>query len=400
MRKVKLKELCSYQNGFAFKSNYLEKVKSENSYLPVIKIGSFKENNIVINKCQYAKYSEYLKQYLIKNNDILIAMTGATVGKAVLIIEDNNYLLNQRVGIIRPKAELNLKYLFHNISDEKFYHYCQEIAGGGAQGNISHDQILDYEIPLPETYEEQIVIAEKLDKQIAEIEKMRQAALKQKEAALAMETSILRVVFPFKVGDKLPEGWEWKRIGRISLNIQYGLTTSATKTDTGIRFVRITDIINSDICWESVPFCECSKNDYQKYKLEQGDILFARTGATTGKSCLVDKNTDAVFASYLIRLQLEDDIYPEFVNMYFHSDSYWNSIMQGSRGGTLDGFNASMLYELQIPLLIDKTKQIELTNGIKKKLEKNIELNEIISNRLNAIKSLPTSILRETFKEV
>ena len=66
--------------------------------------------------------------------------------------------------------------------------------------------------------------------------------------------------------------------------------------------LRITDIQNGEINWESVPFCSGDKKDIQKYSIVSGDIVFARTGATTGKSFLIrhcPENT--LFASYLIR---------------------------------------------------------------------------------------------------
>ena len=78
--------------------------------------------------------------------------------------------------------------------------------------------------------------------------------------------------------------------------------------------LRITDIQDDRVDWESVPYCKIEKADLPKYRLASGDIVFARTGATTGKSFLVHNPPDAVFASYLIRLRLLDkELLPEFV---------------------------------------------------------------------------------------
>jgi type I restriction enzyme S subunit len=79
----------------------------------------------------------------------------------------------------------------------------------------------------------------------------------------------------------------------VSEFIDYGLTTSATDANTGVKFLRITDIQDDVVHWENVPYCHCSKEDAKQYELSEGDILFARTGATTGKS-------------YLIRVRVQD----------------------------------------------------------------------------------------------
>src|SRR5690606_23446770 len=96
----------------------------------------------------------------------------------------------------------------------------------------------------------------------------------------------------------LPEGWVWVKIEDISLRIHYGYTASATKEDTGIKLLRITDIQENKVKWESVPFCDIQPDDVEKFKLKENDIVFARTGATVGKSFLIPKNIPkAVFAS-------------------------------------------------------------------------------------------------------
>src|SRR5436309_1559405 len=97
--------------------------------------------------------------------------------------------------------------------------------------------------------------------------------------------------------------WETKELGAVSV-ISYGHTESASYEPIGPQFLRITDIQNGQVDWDNVPFCRIDKADLPKYRLTTGDIVFARTGATTGKSFLVVDPPEAVFASYLIRLRL------------------------------------------------------------------------------------------------
>ena len=144
--------------------------------------------------------------------------------------------------------------------------------------------------------------------------------------------------------------WEIKTLREVS-TISYGYTESASSEPIGPRFLRITDIQDDRVDWDSVPYCKIKVADIQKYRLASGDIVFARTGATTGKSFLVDEPPDAVFASYLIRLRLLDKkLLPEFVLLYFQTSNYWQFIKEGSSGSAQGGFNATKLGGLTIPI--------------------------------------------------
>jgi type I restriction enzyme S subunit len=146
------------------------------------------------------------------------------------------------------------------------------------------------------------------------------------------------------------KGWEFKELGAVSA-INYGYTESASIEPIGPQFLRITDIQDDRVNWESVPYCKIESADLPKYRLANGDIVFARTGATTGKSFLVNDPPEAVFASYLIRLRLLDKkLLPEFVSLFFQTAGYWKSIKDGSTGSAQGGFNATKLAALSIPV--------------------------------------------------
>lgn len=148
----------------------------------------------------------------------------------------------------------------------------------------------------------------------------------------------------------MKNGWLTKQLGVVSA-INYGYTESASSEAIGPRFLRITDIQDDQVRWDRVPYCRIELAELSKYRLASGDIVFARTGATTGKSFLVDEPPEAVFASYLIRLRLLDrGLLPKFVALFFQSDGYWKSIKDGSIGSAQGGFNATKLAALSIPI--------------------------------------------------
>ena len=82
---------------------------------------------------------------------------------------------------------------------------------------------------------------------------------------------------------KIPNGWRRVAIKDMADSIQYGLTASAAERKHGPRFLRITDIQDGRVDWSTVPSCDIPKEQIPKYKLSSGDLVFARTGATTEK---------------------------------------------------------------------------------------------------------------------
>src|SRR5688500_855276 len=84
----------------------------------------------------------------------------------------------------------------------------------------------------------------------------------------------------------LPEDWAVSRIAESCYKPEYGYTASAEQEPVGPRFLRITDIQEQGVDWDSVPYCRCDENTKRKHRLQPGDLLFARIGATTGKNFL------------------------------------------------------------------------------------------------------------------
>ena len=136
----------------------------------------------------------------------------------------------------------------------------------------------------------------------------------------------------------------------ISRSILYGVSESA-KACGKYRLLRITDIQNNNVQWNNVPYTDFDSNKAESYLLNDGDILFARTGATVGKSYLVQGLTEkAIYASYLIRVQTYDAVLPQYIKFYFESGYYWEQIEQESVGVGQPNVNGSILGNLQIPI--------------------------------------------------
>jgi type I restriction enzyme S subunit len=189
--------------------------------------------------------------------------------------------------------------------------------------------------------------------------------------------------------------WKKSELGNIAA-INYGYTAKAAFEEVGPKFLRITDIQNDSVDWSGVPHCPIDEADFKKHKLHDQDIVFARTGATTGKSYLVYDPPESVAASYLIRLRVQDSgVSAQFVSKYFQTREYWDSVTSGISGSAQGGFNASKLSAMVIPIPpIAEQKQIvaildEAFEGIDSAIantEKNlVNARELFESYLNAL---------------
>ena len=117
---------------------------------------------------------------------------------------------------------------------------------------------------------------------------------------------------------------EWKtiRLREICDSVDYGLTASASTEPVGPKFLRITDIVRPTFDWGTVPYVSVEPSRKEKYLLQHGDIVIARTGATTGESKWIDSPPDAVFASYLVRLKISKDVDSRFIGYVLKSDQF------------------------------------------------------------------------------
>lgn len=166
----------------------------------------------------------------------------------------------------------------------------------------------------------------------------------------------------------IPESWEWARWGAISESIQYGYNAPA-KASGRIKMVRISDIQNNSVMWETVPFCDIKEADIPDYLLKENDILFARTGGTVGKSFLVQEvNEDAIYAGYLIRTRYSQNLCPEYLKYFMESDLYWRQLRNGTIATAQPNCNGQTLSKMIIPIpplkeqyrIVEKVKSLSV----------------------------------------
>lgn len=138
--------------------------------------------------------------------------------------------------------------------------------------------------------------------------------------------------------------WKYKILGEISNSIEYGLNASAKDFDGIHKYLRITDIDDSSRLFLtdklSSPDVNFTEEDYENYKLQINDLLFARTGASVGKTYLYrESDGEVYYAGFLIRARLHDSYDGNFIFQQTLTDKYKQFIEITSQRSGQPGVN-------------------------------------------------------------
>ena len=205
---------------------------------------------------------------------------------------------------------------------------------------------------------------------------------------IGKEVRCIEDELPFEI----PDSWEWKSWGDISFKIQYGFNAPAKQSGT-IKMVRISDIQNNAVNWDTVPYCAIDDSLINDYLLNDNDILFARTGGTVGKSFLVNNiNEKAIYAGYLIRTVFDHkNLNPKYLKYFMESELYWNQLKNGTIATAQPNCNGQTLSKMKLPIppleeqnrIILKLQKLEpLIQKYQKVEEQLYELNSSIKEHL------------------
>ncbi|MDI6809500.1 MAG: restriction endonuclease subunit S [Candidatus Eisenbacteria bacterium] len=181
----------------------------------------------------------------------------------------------------------------------------------------------------------------------------RRMALLEVGARQLYREWFVRLRFPghehTRITNGVPEGWERVPLSELCESIDYGYTASAQQDEIGPKFLRITDIVPKVIDWTSVPYCPIEEDRLAKFRLVEGDIVIARTGATVGYAKRLHKrHPEAVFASYLVRLRLKPEVSNMLVGVFVESDAYKGYVQSCIGGAAQPNANARVLAAAEI----------------------------------------------------
>ncbi|MFZ5826725.1 MAG: restriction endonuclease subunit S [Bacillota bacterium] len=250
--------------------------------------------------------------------------------------------------VLRPNTGLVTAEWVHRFIRRRAFRReaAQHFQGAVGQQRVRPDFLKSTLIPVPRSLDRQRGLIQYVDSILADVRRARTiAAGMTRDAQMVMESAMVEVF----EGEAVKPGWAVDEVSALCYKPEYGHTASAKREPVGPKFLRITDIQGAKVDWAQVPFCECPRKKVEKFRLVPGDILFARSGATTGKTFLVgdDCPDEAVFASYLIRLRVKGGVSARYLAWFFQSRAYWKQITP--RGAAQPNVNAQLLGQVRVP---------------------------------------------------
>ena len=362
-------------------------------------IAKLAENGFVENELFISEelFDEFSKSGVPQPGDLMVTAVG-TLGKTYIVKpEDQFYYKDASVICFENYGNILPEYLKLLMESELMKRQIKSNSDGTTVATLTMVRMVEYVFPLPPLPEQKRIIAKieellpYVDRYAAAYEKLEQFNAKFPED---MKASILQYAIQGKLVEQIPEegtgeelyrqiqtekqrlikegkikkekplaeiaedeipfdtpeSWKWVRWGDLSFSIQYGYNSPA-KSSGRIKMVRISDIQNGKVIWETVPFCDINEAEIQTYLLATNDILFARTGGTVGKSYIVKEiPEDAIYAGYLIRTKYSDTLCPEYLYYFMQTQLYWTQLRNGTIATAQPNCNGQTLSKMILPL--------------------------------------------------
>lgn len=413
----KLGLVCKLSNGFAFKSiNYKE------SGVPILRISNIQDSGITIaEKTVYSDENESLDKYIVKKNDLLIAMSGATTGK-IGVYEDNKIAyLNQRVG--------NIRIVQPDLIIDKFRNYLisyrskeiLDLAYGGAQPNISTSMIESLHVPIPPLKEQQRIVDrieslfEKLDKAMELIEEARVGFEKRKAAVLEkafsgeltvelnirdIQLELVNIEMDFPI---FKSRYKLSNLGRIiNEKPRNGYSPKAVEYETCTKTLKLGATTRGYFNPNEFKYIDevIEKDSY--LWLKKGDFLIQRANSLeyVGISAIYDMEDDLfIYPDLIMKFRVNEDIYYSRLLWYWVNSRcgrwYFTNNATGT-AGNMPKINQKTVMNLPIPA-IPFEEQKEIVKILDKLLEEESKIEELtqLEEQIELIKK---SILAKAFR--
>lgn len=275
--------------------------------------------------------------------DVVITNTSENlddVCKAVAWLGDDQIVTGGHATVI--KHQQDPKYLAYWFQSQSFSEQKRKLATGTKVIDVSATSLARVDVPVP-PLEVQAEIVRVLDN-FAALEAELEKALEAELEARRRQYAHIRDTLLTSSG-----GIGWATLSDVA-TFKYGFTASAAAVG-DYRFLRITDITaNGKLAPSDAKYVQASA-EASGYLVKAGDLLMARTGATYGKTMLVESELAAVYASFLIRVRVDESIImPGYYWHFAQSGHYWRQAEALVSTGGQPQFNANVLKTIQVPV--------------------------------------------------
>ncbi len=361
MEKIKIGDACDLLNGYSFKSDqYVD------SGIRVIRIANVQKGYIEDNSpVFYPSASEGIDKYMLKEEDLLISLTG-NVGRVALLQKDMlPAALNQRVACLRLKTDRITKgFLFHILNSDFFEQQCIRASNGVAQKNMSTEWLKDYEVPLY-SISEQLKITEILDK-TREIIEARNKELESLDG-------LIKARFVELFGDvkENPNHYPVVYIKEVVSSCEAGWSGNGTqreKKDGEVAVLKVSAVTKGYFIPDECKVLDDQENIKKRVIPEKGDLIFSRanTREMVGATAIVMKDYPELILPdklWKIRFNNISDVY--YMKHVLSSKHIRDQFSAQSTGTSGSMFNVSMekFYGISIPLP-PVEKQVEFRNFV------------------------------------
>ena len=338
--RYKLKQVCDFYSGTGFPVVYQGE---ESGDLPFYKVGDIAANVAAGNDClsfcnNYISYdvAKEIKGSILPKDVVVFAKIGEALKLNRRAITSCNCLIdNNAMGIAAKPSVLDVRYFFYFMKSVKM----EEHSESTTVPSVRKSKLENIEITVPDMQDQQ---------QIAAILDKLQSIITHRKQQLEKLDELVKARF---VEMFMGKDYPTMTLDSLSLSKgEYGAQSAAIEYDAARpRYVRITDInddgtLNNDVVSSSNP------DDDIQYKLSYGDFLFARMGATVGKTYAY-KSGNQIYAGYLIRYRLDlERILPDYLYSYTRLNAYWEWVKLNQSGAAQPGINAKKYGSLLIPV--------------------------------------------------
>ena len=298
------------------------------------------DDYLYISKEKYEEYSALSGKVGV--SDLLVTGVG-TIGVPYLVRNLGPlYFKDGNIIWFQNSDKIDGKFLFYSFSAEQIQGFINESAGIGTVGTYTIESGKKTPISLPNQIEQAKVgeFFQQLDNLIT---------LHQRQPFLHSPPDISLIVQltpPFYTFS-----WEQRKLSEMCGTFEYGLNAAAKEFDGKNKYIRITDIddVSREFLLSDLSSPDICLDGMSKYLLSSGDVVFARTGASVGKTYIYRENDGIVyFAGFLIRAKVNQDNDAEFVFQSTLSPSYEKYIRITSQRSGQPGVNAQEYSEYDL----------------------------------------------------
>jgi len=310
---------------------------------------------------------------LAKNGSLLLLVRGSMLWNRIPVgIATRDVAFNQDVKALIPSKNVTAEFLLQWFvsSENELLH--KVVGTGIGAGKLDTADTQNVALILP-TLPEQRKIADFLtavDGRIGQLIQ-KKALLEDYKKGVMQQLFTQAIRFKDDHGNDFPD-WEEKKLGEVSRNVMYGMNAAAQPFDGVTKYIRITDIDESSNKFCPDPVTSPDEPAEERYKLQRGDIVFARTGASVGKSYLYDEaDGNLAFAGFLIRFSIRQEVADAyFVYLLTQTSDYRKWVKINSMRSGQPGINAEEYKTLpfKLPSLPEQTKIADFLSALDRKI--------------------------------